>query len=86
MFILGFVVGIVVMELVGGSRYLLVIGLLSLICGVGYTGGPYPLAYNGLGDIFVILFFGLVGVEATHYILILSAGELWQPVTYRKGE
>ncbi|MDA7757992.1 1,4-dihydroxy-2-naphthoate octaprenyltransferase [Opitutales bacterium] len=78
-FILGFVVGIVVMELVGGSRYLLVIGLLSLICGVGYTGGPYPLAYNGLGDIFVILFFGLVGVEATHYILILSAGELWQP-------
>jgi 1,4-dihydroxy-2-naphthoate octaprenyltransferase len=78
-FVVGFIVGIFVMESVNGSRYLLVVGVLSLICGVGYTGGPYPLAYNGLGDVFVVLFFGLVGVGATHYVVILSTGNQWQP-------
>lgn len=38
-----------------------------------YTGGPYPLAYKGLGDLFVFLFFGLVAVNGAYYIQTGSA-------------
>ncbi len=48
--------------------YILLIGLVSLFFSWAYTGGPYPLAYKGLGDIFVLLFFGVVAVCGTFYI------------------
>lgn len=51
---------------------ILVLGVASLIFGVLYTGGPFPLAYNGLGDIFVFLFFGLVAVMGTYYVNALE--------------
>ncbi len=51
-----------------GGWPLLVIGLLSILAGIAYTAGPYPLAYNGLGDIFVFIFFGLVAVGGTAYV------------------
>jgi 1,4-dihydroxy-2-naphthoate octaprenyltransferase len=44
---------------------ILVLGLISILCAVAYTGGPFPLAYHGLGDLFVYLFFGLVAVIGT---------------------
>jgi len=51
-----------------GGWVVLAIGLLSLLFGVLYTGGPYPLGYNGLGDIFVFIFFGMVAVMGTYYV------------------
>ena len=51
-----------------GGWPLLVIGVASIACGIAYTGGPFPLAYHGLGDLFVFLFFGLVATGATAYV------------------
>ena len=56
-----------------GGPWLLVIGLASILSGFAYTGGPYPLGYHGLGDLFVFVFFGLVAVGATYFV---QAGQL----------
>jgi 1,4-dihydroxy-2-naphthoate octaprenyltransferase len=57
------------MLLVKTSGWVLVpVGLISILCGIAYTGGPYPLGYNGLGDLFVFIFFGLVAVSVTFYV------------------
>jgi len=55
-----------------GGFPILIIGILSIICGILYTGGNYPLAYYGLGDIFVLVFFGPVAVGGTYYVQSLT--------------
>jgi 1,4-dihydroxy-2-naphthoate octaprenyltransferase len=51
-----------------GGFVILAIGVLSIIAGFAYTAGPYPLAYNALGDVFVFMFFGIVGTVGTYYL------------------
>jgi 1,4-dihydroxy-2-naphthoate octaprenyltransferase len=58
---------------IGGIPILLV-GVASLVCAVAYTGGPFPLAYHGLGDLFVFLFFGLVAVGGTYWVQAFTFG------------
>ena len=51
-----------------GGLVILLIGSFAIISGYCYTAGPYPLGYNGLGDIFVFIFFGLIAVPGTYYL------------------
>ena len=55
-----------------GGWVFVIIGVVSILCGILYTGGPYPLGYLGLGDLFVLVFFGPVAVGGTYYVQALD--------------
>jgi 1,4-dihydroxy-2-naphthoate octaprenyltransferase len=78
----GIVVAFALAALVGaylswvGGWPIVLIGVLSIICGLAYTGGPWPFGYHGLGDVFVFVFFGIVAVTGSAY---LQSGR-WSPL------
>ncbi|HPO55550.1 MAG TPA: 1,4-dihydroxy-2-naphthoate polyprenyltransferase [Ignavibacteriaceae bacterium] len=65
-FAAAFIFGLVLVD--KGGILILVIGLISIAAAIAYTAGPFPLAYNGLGDIASFLFFGVIGTVGTYYL------------------
>lgn len=55
-----------------GGWGILIIGLASILAGIFYTAGPWPYGYKGLGDLFVLIFFGPVAVGGTYYVQTLE--------------
>lgn len=79
-FITTFILGMYLVYVAGWIIFL--VGVLSIFAGIAYTAGPYPLAYNGLGDIFVFIFFGFVGTVGTYFVqtLELSGLAIWASI------
>ena len=69
-FLLAFLIGIYLVT--RGGWPIVIIGLSSILFGVLYTGGPFPIGYIGLGDLFVLIFFGPVAVGGSYYVQALS--------------
>ncbi|GAB4295991.1 MAG: 1,4-dihydroxy-2-naphthoate polyprenyltransferase [Ignavibacteriaceae bacterium] len=65
-FLISFIAGLYLVF--WGGWIILVIGVVSIIAGLAYTAGPFPLAYNGLGDLFVFTFFGVIGTMGTYFL------------------
>jgi len=59
-----------------GGWPIAIIGLLSILFGIMYTGGPYPLGYHSLGEVFVLIFFGPVAVGGTYYVQALDINSI----------
>jgi 1,4-dihydroxy-2-naphthoate octaprenyltransferase len=73
-FAIAFAAGIYLTTVAGWP--IVAIGLASLASGLAYTGGPYPLGYNGLGDVFVLGFFGFAAVCGTALVQLGHAPAL----------
>jgi 1,4-dihydroxy-2-naphthoate octaprenyltransferase len=67
-FALAVLVGVYLVAIAGWE--LLLVGAASILAGVLYTGGPRPYGYEGLGEVFVFTFFGIVAVTGSYYVQV----------------
>lgn len=69
-FLLAFCLGVYLVAV--GGWVILVAGLLSLAAGAAYSGGKYPISHSPFGEVFVLVFFGVVAVVGSYYLQTLQ--------------
>ncbi len=72
LFVFGLAVLVAALLTLRAGWGIIVVGVVSVLAGLGYTSGPRPYGYMGLGEVFVFVFFGPVAVGCTYYVQALN--------------